>query len=348
VSDRFEKFFHLSRALFCTANGETNRFEALNPVWEDTLGWTLEELRSRPFTEFIHPDDLQPTFDIIADMQQRGLDAVDFENRYLHKTGSWVRLSWHGTFLDGSFYATARDVTAYHRTLDDLQAANRELTQFAYAAAHDLQEPLRAITGHLRFVPTDGLDERARASLGHINDGARHMQALLDGLLEFSRIGSRGTPFEPTPLGDPVTWAIRTLAGTIEEEQAEVLVQGTLPTIVVDPLQMRRLFQNLLSNALKFRKDDTPPRVVVDALDEGTDWVIRVADNGVGLNPDRAERAFQIFQRLHRRSKYPGSGLGLALVRRIAQRHGGTAWIEGSIGEGATVSVRLPKRRSAV
>lgn len=338
----FARFFDLSLSLLCTAEGGSNTFDQLNPAWEKTLGWTREELRSRPFTEFIHPDDLEGTFAIIGDMAERGLPAVNFENRYRHKDGSWVWLSWVGTLRDGTFYAAARDISEYRRTLDELERVNRELSHFAYAASHDLQEPLRAITGHLGFVDAAPLDDRSRRSLEHVRDGAEHMQRLLQGLLEYSRVGTAGGTFEATPLAEPVAGALRTWQAQLDAAGAEVEVASDLPVVRVDGVQVRRLVENLLSNALKFRHPERPLRVTVDAERIGGDWALRVRDNGVGLAPERAERAMQIFQRLHRRSQYPGMGVGLALVKRIAQRHGGDAYIEGKPNEGATVTVVLP------
>jgi PAS domain S-box-containing protein len=338
----YRHFFELSLSLLCTAEAGANTFSELNPAWEDVLGWTLDELRSRPFTEFIHPDDLAPTFAIIEDMVARGLPAVNFENRYRHKDGRWVWLSWVGAVRDGTFYSAARDISEEKAAREELERANTELSEFAYAASHDLQEPLRAITAHLGFLNPAGLDERSLRSMKHVLEGATHMQALVEGLLEWSRIGSQAGDRTPEPLGELVGMAARLLAAEIGAAGADVTIRGDLPILLVDRTQFVRVFQNVLANAIKFRAPDRRCEIVVSAERDGHDWVISVADNGVGIDPDRAERAFQIFQRLHARSKYPGMGVGLALVKRIVKRHGGDVWLEGRPGEGATVSFRLP------
>lgn len=340
--DRLRLFFELSLSLLCTAEAGSNTFEDLNPAWEEVLGWTREELRSRPFTEFIHPDDLGPTFAIIEDMVTRGLNAVNFENRYRHKDGHWVWLSWVGLVREGTFCSAARDISAEKAALTELQQANAELAEFAYAASHDLQEPLRAITGHLDYVDPSGLDERSQRSLAHVLEGAQHMQRLVEGLLSWSRVGTRGAGRTAEPLGELVGRAVRLLTADVEATRAEILVDSDLPVLLVDRTQFVRLLQNAIANSLKFRHPDRRPRIHISAGQDSDHWVIRVADDGVGFEPERAERAFQIFQRLHPRSRYPGTGVGLALVRRIAQQHGGTVMLEGAPDKGATLTVRLP------
>jgi len=254
--DRLARFFELSLGLLCTADatGGSNTFQDLNPAWETVLGWTREELRSRPFTDFIHPDDLAPTYAIIGDMVERGLPAVNFENRYLHKDGSWVWLSWVGSVREETFYSAARDVSETRRMVLELRRANEELAQFAYAASHDLQEPLRAITGHLGFVDDTGLDERSRASLGFVREGAEHMQQIIAGLLEYSRLGSGEISREPQSLTEIVDVACRMLGPVIERSGAVINVPRDLPDVCMDRVQGVRIFQNVLGNALKFGK----------------------------------------------------------------------------------------------
>ena len=330
--------------MLCTAAEDGLRFADLNPEWERTLGWSLEELRSRPFTDFIHPDDLEPTYAIIREMRE-GAPALNFENRYRAKDGSWVWLSWASVLRGGVFYAAVRDVTAYKEVVEALEERNAELGQFAHAASHDLQEPLRAIIGHLGYVRTEGLDEDSLRALRSVGDGAARMQELLEGLLAYARIDTQGKRFQPTAMSEPIEGAITSLNDAIQRSGARVTVQEMLPRLAVDTAQMSQVFQNLIANAVKYHKPDVAPEVTITAEPDGAGFRFCVADNGVGFEQSRAERAFVMFQRLHRRSQYDGLGVGLALVRRIVQRHGGRTWLEGAVGRGACAYVWLPRER---
>ena len=339
--DRLEAFFEVSMSLLCTADAETNTFIDLNPAWESVLGWTRDELRSRPFMEFIHPDDLAPTFAVIQDMMDRQLDAVNFENRYLHKDGHWVWLSWFGRIRNGSFYSTAHDITAYKESERRLEAANEELRHIAYAASHDLAEPLRGITGHLSFIAEQEVAPEVQDRLKFVKAAADRMQALLDGLLRLSRIDSAGHKGEVMSLLKPLHDALEVLSDRVAETGANVVVQGAWPALRIDPAQIAQVFQNLLSNSMKYA--DGPPEIIVSAVAVDAGFRFTVVDNGVGFEPSRADRAFQLFQRLHRRSKYPGMGIGLALVKRIVLRHAGDIGIESAVGKGTTVWFWLPQ-----
>ena len=337
-----QRFFELSLSLLCTAEAGSNRFKDLNPAWETTLGWSRDELRARPFTDFIHPDDLQPTFDIITDMAERGLPAVNFENRYLHKDGHWVWLSWVGMIRDGMFYSSARDVSDYVQKTAQVRTAHAELSQFAYAASHDLQEPLRAITSYLGLVDSSSLDEGSRSAMAQVREGAVHMQRLIDGLISVSGVETEGRDLDPVALHDVVSRALGALAQQIADSAADITV-GPLPTVAGDDDQLATVFEHVIGNAIKYARQGEPPRATIETTDEGVTWLLEVTDQGVGIVPERAERAFQIFQRLHRRSEYDGVGVGLSLCRRIVERHGGRMWMKGAEGEGVTVSIRLPK-----
>lgn len=345
--DKLKHFFEVSLSLLCTADAATTTFVDLNPAWERTLGWSLDELRSRPFTAFIHPDDLAPTFAVITEMVDQGRDAVNFENRYRHKNGTWVWLSWYGVVKDGTFYSAAQPITAYKHALEALSQANAELSHFAYAASHDLQEPLRAITAHLEFVDPAAFDPETRRSLAFVRAGGQRMQQLLDGLLAYARIDS--SPREPShvPMTRPLHAAIDGLHRAIQESGASVDISGTWPTLNVDEVQVVSLFQNLLANAIKYRKPGSAPRIAVAAEPDGEGFTFRVRDDGVGFTAANPERAFQLFQRLHRGSAYEGMGVGLALVKRIAIRHGGRVGIESTVDVGTAVWVWLPTVEAA-
>ncbi len=341
-TERLKHFFDLSLSLLCTADAETGYFVDLNPAWEATLGWTVEELLARPFVEFIHPDDLAPTFAIIEDMVQRGLSAVNFENRYQHKDGHWVWLSWVGVVRDGTFYSSAHDITLYKATLAKLEQANDELQQFNYAVSHDLREPLRAITGHLGVVETVGLPEDVSRTFSFVDRAASRMKAMLDSLNDYLEIDRVGGALSPVDMKEPLLGAIESLHAAIAESSALIEIEGHWPSLAVDAAQISEVFQNLLANSIKYRKAGEPARITVSARPESMGWRFAVEDEGIGFKPERGKRAFLMFQRLHRRSEYEGMGVGLALVKRIVLRHGGQVGITSEPDRGTEAWFWLP------
>ena len=215
--------------------------------------------------------------------------------------------------------------------------------QFAYVASHDLQEPLRMVASYTQMLArryAGKLDDDADEFIGYAVEGATRMRQLINGLLAYSRVDSRAGPFGPVDCELLLIEAILSLRAQIEENGAEV-THDPLPTVMGDGLQLRQVFQNLISNAIKYR-GDAPPRVHVTARMAGREWVFTVRDNGIGLDPQFADRIFVIFQRLHGRAEYPGTGIGLALCKRIIERHGGRIWVESRPGAGATFAFTLP------
>ena len=224
-----------------------------------------------------------------------------------------------------------------------LERSNKELEQFAYVASHDLQEPLRMVASYTQLLAEryEGkLDEKADKYIGYAVDGARRMQGLINDLLAFSRVGTRGKAFKVVDCGVLVREVIRSLGKVIEEAEAEVTV-GELPRVPADRTQLGQVFQNLISNAVKFRSDDVP-RVEISARRAGPDWEFCVADNGIGIDPHFQERVFIIFQRLHERGKYPGTGIGLTIVKKIVERHGGKVRVESAAGRGTRFLFTIP------
>jgi PAS domain S-box-containing protein len=225
----------------------------------------------------------------------------------------------------------------------DLQESNERLEQFAYAASHDLQEPLRMVSSYLQLIEkryADELDADGEEFLEYAVDGADRMRDMIDGLLQYSRVETQGTPLEPVDLNEVLDVVYDDLQVRIEESDADVET-GSLPRVMGDPSQLRQVFQNLLSNAIEYSGDE-PPRIDVSAERDGADWVVSVRDQGVGIDPDDADRIFEVFQRLHTHDEHPGTGIGLALCQRIVERHGGDIWVDAEPGEGATFSFTLP------
>jgi light-regulated signal transduction histidine kinase (bacteriophytochrome) len=216
-------------------------------------------------------------------------------------------------------------------------------------ASHDLQEPLRKILAfgdRLRMQLGDSLEAAPADSLGRMLNAAARMQGLINDVLSFARVGSRTQNFVTVPLAGIVTDVLVDLETRIAEAQATVRFDG-LPEIQADPLQMRQLFQNLLANALKFRRPDVAPLISIDGSIVEDRAMIEISDNGIGFEPQHAERIFGIFQRLHSRAAYEGTGIGLAICRRIVERHHGSVTATGRPGEGATFVVSLPLEQPA-
>jgi light-regulated signal transduction histidine kinase (bacteriophytochrome) len=244
----------------------------------------------------------------------------------------------------------------------ELERSNRDLEQFAYVASHDLQEPLRKIRAfgdRLEIKCRDSLDETARECVQRMQSAAARMQELIEGLLTLSRVTTRAKDFVQVDLGKTVREVLGDLEAQIERVHGRVEV-GKLPTIQAEPLQIRQLFQNLIGNALKFHQPGEEPLVKVDARyvhgrEEGQprkspaeeQCRITIEDNGIGFEEQYAERIFGIFQRLHTRDVYEGTGIGLAICRRIAEYHGGTISVRSSLGKGATFEVLLPAAQLA-
>ena len=228
--------------------------------------------------------------------------------------------------------------------LAELERSNKDLEQFASIASHDLQEPLRMVASYTQLLAEryEGqLDEKAKKYIAYAVDGAIRMQRLVNDLLAYSRIGTRGNPIEPTDSHSILGEAIRNLAAAIEESKA-IVTNEELPMVRADASQLVQVFQNLLANAIKFRGENFP-RVHVSVRDEGREWVFSVRDNGIGIDRQYAERIFLIFQRLHTRQEYPGTGIGLAVCKRIVERHGGKIWFESEPGKGSTFFFTVPK-----
>ena len=229
------------------------------------------------------------------------------------------------------------------QTVEHLQASNERLEQFAYAASHDLQEPLRMVSSYLQLVETrygDEFDEEAREFIAYAVDGAERMRSMIESLLDYSRVDRQGQPLKPADANRVLEDVLVDLEPRIEETAATVTTDE-LPMVMADPDQLALVFRNLLSNALTY-SGDAPPSVSVTAERTDGTWRFVVADEGIGIDPDHHERIFNSFQRLHTHDENPGSGIGLALCERIIERHGGEIWVESEPGDGATFYFTLP------
>jgi len=353
-----DQFYALSLDMFVVA-GTDARIRQVNEALVRVLGFQPAEFIGRNVLDFVHPDDVpEMRRQIGALAAGRRVDMAEFRCR--HAEGGWRWLEWNAAAgIGGLFYCAGRDITAskavaaeLHRALRDLELRNAELQDFAFVASHDLQEPLRKVQAFSDRVLqryAQQLDPQAVDYLRRMDAAAARMQTLIDDLLAYSRVSTRGGSFRSIDLGRVLDEVVADLEARLESSGGEI-VRGALPELEADPTQMRQLLQNLLGNALKFAVPGRRPRVEVraEAIDlpsigqRRPGWRIVVADNGIGFEPGHAERIFAPFQRLHGRSEYEGTGMGLAIVRKIVERHGGTVAAHGVPGEGATFTVDLP------
>ncbi|WP_339102731.1 PAS domain S-box protein [Haloterrigena salinisoli] len=292
-------------------------------------------------------DDLEPLFRAAVEDGETGSTRTEVVGRHWKVWATPLRDA-DGEIFAGLSYA--QDITEriererrLEELVDRLEESNERLQQFAYAASHDLQEPLRMVSSYLQLLESryaDELDDDAAEFIDYAVDGAERMKAMIDGLLEYSRVDTRGDPLEPIELDDVLEDVLADLQLTIEEHDAEIRTEP-LPRVEGDADQLRQVFQNLLDNAIEYSGDE-PPRIEITAERRGERWTVSVADEGIGLEADDQERIFDVFQRLHSREEHAGTGIGLALCERIVERHGGEIWVESEPGEGSTFAFTLP------
>ncbi len=329
----------------------------VNPAFARITGYTKEEALGRNCRFLQGPETAPEALAAIrtAIREERECQAV-LHNRRKDGTPFWnevkitpVRdakgrlIHFVGVLTDVSLRVEAQE--ALQRVLDELHRSNQELEQFAYMVSHDLQEPLRMVASYTQLLARryrDRLDGDALEFIGYAVDGAQRMQGFIQDLLQYSRVGTHGRPFERVRVAEVVRRALDNLHFAIEEKRAEV-VCGAMPELDADPVQLGQLFQNLVGNALKF-SGEGPVRIALEAERRGDRWEFIVRDNGIGIDPRDAERIFIIFQRLHTRKEYEGTGLGLAICKRIVERHGGRIWVESQAGQGAAFHFTIPER----
>jgi PAS domain S-box-containing protein len=349
------RLFAMSPDLLAAA-GFDGLLKVFNDAWEQQLGWSREELAVRPYMEIVHPDDRAETARQIARLAE-GETIAEYVCRIICKDGSLRWMAWSGGPGDEAFYIVGRDVSdrlamehELARRAERLQATNAELQDFAYTASHDLSEPLRMVASFLGLLDRrcgGELDEKGREYLRHAGDGAVRMRHLIDDLLAYSRVANEEPRRERVDLRALVDEVLATLGPAIAAERATVLV-GELPTLEAEPTQLAQLLQNLVGNAVKFHRPGVAPTVRVTARRTLAACVVTVADDGIGIADADQERIFTMFTRLHRSDEYAGTGIGLAICRRIAERHGGRIYVESRVGEGSAFHTLLPDRPTAI
>lgn len=321
----------------------------INEALCDLLGYTQEELLGCTFQDITHPDDLEADLANVEDILSGRQTHYHMEKRYLHKNGRivWALLSVSlvrdQQDKPSYFVSQIQDIAAQKKEQQELKRSNQELEQFAYIASHDLQEPLRAVAGcaSMLEVKYQGrLDDEADKLISHVIDGARRMQALISDLLQLSRVNSHGVRGARVDVNKICKRVIANLQEAITSSRASIEFSD-LPTVKADATQLQQLLQNLIGNALKYRKEE-PPVITISAQKHTNHWEFKVTDNGIGIEPPYFERVFGVFQRLHTRDEYPGTGMGLALCKKIVERHGGKIWLESTPGRGSIFYFTIP------
>jgi PAS domain S-box-containing protein len=328
--------------------------QSWNSGAERLFGYTAAEVAGKSCALLEPPEGLGQA-SLVFDKLALELATQQYETRQMKRDGTLLYVSTVlSPILDaaGGLAAASmvvRDITEHTRVVRELenrtrelQSSNEELEQFAHSASHDLQEPLRMVTSYVQLLGerySGRLDADADEFIGFAVDGAARMKQLLGGLLAYSRVG-RGRDFTAVAATEALQWALKNLALALAESGATVTCD-VLPQVLADRAQLGELFQNLLGNAIKFR-GQRRPEIRIGAERRGKEWVFAVADNGIGLDPRHAESIFVMFRRLHRSSEYPGTGIGLAICRKIVERHGGRIWVDAEPGNGAVFRFTLP------
>ncbi len=351
---RYRRLFETTKDGILILDAETGLVVDVNPFLIELLGYSQETFLGKKIWDLGFFKDIVANQDNFAELQQK--EYLRYDDMPLEtKDGRRIEVE----FISNAYLVNhqkviqcnIRDITERKRiesklqeTVAELQRSNNDLQQFAYVASHDLQEPLRMVSSYTQLLAEryeNQLDDKAKKYIHYVVDGALRMQLLINDLLTYSRIGTKGNPMEPVDVHAVLGEAINNLKGSIDETKA-IITNDDLPELRADAFQLVQLFQNLIGNAVKFRGTELP-HIHLTASDKGKEWLFAVRDNGIGIDPQFADKIFIIFQRLHTREEYPGSGIGLAICKKIVERHGGRIWFESEPGKGSTFYFTIPK-----
>jgi PAS domain S-box-containing protein len=322
---------------------------------EIIYGYLAEEVLGKNFS-ILEPDNFKGEIKQFSEKIKTGEKIEHYETSRLKKDGTIINVSVSlSPVFDTSgklvaLSAIVRDITERKKAgeilkskLEELARSNEELEQFAYVSSHDLQEPLRMISSYLQLLQRryqGSLDDKADKYIYYAVDGASRMQNLINDLLEFSRVTTRAR--DPVPMDSEfiLDQVLSNLEVFIEENEATVS-HCSLPEVMADYSQMVQVFQNLIINGIKFRSEEAP-QIHISAEKKESEWVFSVQDNGIGIDPQYSKKIFEVFKRLHKKEEYPGTGIGLAICKKIVERHGGRIWVESELDKGSTFYFTLP------
>jgi PAS domain S-box-containing protein len=360
--DRFRMLFEYAPDAMVLVDGNTNKILKANKSFEELFGWKENELSSTTMTALTHPDDAWLTPFHLKDAIDKNIAHYSFEKRYFSKSGREIHtiLSVFLVRENGvPIYriGVIKDITKLKenelklkRYAQQLEDSNKNLQEFAYAASHDLREPLRTIISYVqlleRRLPAGQLTPDMSEFLRFIVAGSKRMESQITALLEYSRVGNTELVKVEVDLKIVLAKVVTMLQTQITEKAATILFND-LPVVQGDQFQLETLLQNLISNSLKYSKKDEPPLIQIEAQAEGVEWQISITDNGIGVEEEYLEKIFAVFRRLHTQEEITGSGVGLSICRRIVQRHGGKIWAESRYGEGTSFKFTLPQNSSA-
>lgn len=336
--NRYRQMFQVNRAVKLLIDPESSEIVDANRAAADFYGYELERLKQMKITDI----NVLPSEDVFQKMSEAYAQEKNyflFQHRLASGESRYVEvystpLDLHGKRL---LYSIVHDITDRRKVEEELVRSNEDLQQFAYVASHDLQEPLRNVASCLQMLEKkykSNLDADADKLIHYAVESSVRMKALILDLLAYSRVGTRGAPFRPVDCERTLVQVMRNLAASISETGA-MITYDPLPTISADGTQLLQVFQNLIGNGLKFRSGNQPV-IHVSAVKDKNEWVFSVEDNGIGIQPQHLDRIFVIFQRLNKRSQYEGTGMGLAIVKKVVERHGGRVWVESEPGVGTT------------
>ncbi|MAW87806.1 MAG: hypothetical protein CMJ42_14895 [Phyllobacteriaceae bacterium] len=357
--NRFRTIFEKAPVGMMMVENCFSKFIEVNDALCNTLGYTREQLLSRSPADVSHPDDKLKALPMIDEAWENGQDFITLEKRFLHQSGrtihalvalQLVRDSGKSSHLIG-MVLDITDRKQYEERLkrksSQLKQSNESLKEFAYAASHDLKQPLRTISSFtqlmLRYLPKEGTKPEVFEFAGHISEGVKRMETLINGLLEYSRVGNSQMNFETTNLVDVIITVCKNLGQQIQENKAEIDVVYPVPALAIDPLKFTSLLQNLISNAIKYRRPEVTPLIRLEVKEQEDHWLFSVQDNGKGIPEDQTENVFGLYKRLDTERDTEGTGIGLSLCRRIVSRHGGEIWIKSEYGKGSTFFFTISK-----
>ena len=353
VFDNSQDGFQLIELIY-DENGKPydHKFLRVNRAYEKIIGVKAKDITGKTARR-ISPNCESYWFEVPDRVAKTGKsEHVELYNRDINKTLDCYYFPYSKNVVGTLF----RDITErkameneIKQTMEKLKQSNAELEQFAYVASHDLQEPLRMVASYVQLLERrykGKLDPEADEFIAYAVDGANRMRGLIDDLLTYSRVSRLGKPFEPTNLESTLDIVLMNLQVSIADSGA-VVTHDKLPVVMADGGQLVQLLQNLIGNAIKFHGKE-PPRVHVSAQVKENEYLFSVRDNGIGIAPEYFDRLFKIFQRLHTREEYPGSGIGLAICKKIVESHGGRIWIESQVGKGSTIYFTLNKQKRSI
>ncbi|MEI7840372.1 MAG: PAS domain S-box protein [Methylococcaceae bacterium] len=334
--EKLQKFFDIIPNLLCILSPD-GRFVSVNRAWQNILGYDSEELLTFPLIKFIHPEDYYATAHEISKLFLK-TEILNFSNRYRHKNGRYHWLEWQAVASNNHefIFASARDVTNNKLIESELKRSNAELEQFAYAVSHDMRQPLRMVTSYLSLIEkalAETLDDETRQFLTFATDGAKRMDAMILSLLDYSRVARLTEPFSNISTRAALDEALLFLKPALKTSGGNIHASGNWIDLIASRDELTRLFQNLIDNALKYHDENNPPQVEILASVKTNIFRVEVRDSGIGIEPSQMERLFKVFSRLQARSRFEGTGVGLALCRKIMEHHGGKIGVE-SEGEG--------------